>query len=361
MGDYSVGKKCSGRIINIYQGNLIVELEPGVIGRVLNGAEQAAVDQGAIVDVVVKQNDDQGILLDFVSVSKQPEVSADDVAKPWNNWKNIPAGHGQAMAAMLALRSHTDAFRGELTGARKEWEDAKNSSQQIYDSVTSSARKQCEDERQKYTSECENNIKNTEARRNTVNNVVNACNNLINNMPNSGADGAIGAARGGMSSVESRQREVTAAISSKVQAYRTLCNCQIAESERTRNDKLDKARTEQIDRDTQAERRFEAKHKNICDARRTDISEGFNKTTIHAYQQEIKSSRFNAVNYECPSEVPDYVMLGDIGLIIPNKSQDDMAVVQAVELQTSDVGIKQSGEYVVTIPYSQRLSDGISR
>ena len=71
MGDYSVGKKCSGRIINIYQGNLIVELEPDVIGRVLNGAEQATVDQGSIVDFVVKQNDDQGILLDFVSVSKQ--------------------------------------------------------------------------------------------------------------------------------------------------------------------------------------------------------------------------------------------------------------------------------------------------
>lgn len=58
MGNYSVGEKCSGRVINIYQGNLIVELEQNVIGRVLNGAEQAMVAQGAIVDVVVKQNDD---------------------------------------------------------------------------------------------------------------------------------------------------------------------------------------------------------------------------------------------------------------------------------------------------------------
>ena len=124
MGNFDVGERCSGRLINIYQGNLIVELEQGVIGRVQDGAEQVAVDQGAIVDVVVKQNDDQWILLDFVSVSKQPEVSEADVAKPWNNWKNIPAGHGQAMAAMFALRSHTDAFRGELTGAQKEWEDA---------------------------------------------------------------------------------------------------------------------------------------------------------------------------------------------------------------------------------------------
>lgn len=360
MGNFDVGEKYSGRVINIYQGNLVVELTQDVIGRVLNGAEQAMVKQGEIIDVIVKQNDDQGIILDFVSVSKQSEINTVDAVKPWSNWKDIPAGHRQAMSAMVALRCHTDSFLRELTVARREWEEAKTSSQQIYDSITSSIRKQFEDEKHKYTSECENNIKNTEIRKLTVNNVVTACNNLINNMPKFGAVGAINAAREGMSSVEIRQRDVIAAISSKVQAYQTLCNCQIAESERRRNDKLDKARTEQINRDDQAERRFESKHKNICDRNRSDIREGFNKTTIHAYQKEIKSSRFNAANYECPSEIPDYVMLGDIGLIIPNGSQDNIAVVQAVELQTSDVGIKQSDEYVVKIPYSQRLSDGIS-
>lgn len=356
MGNYSVGEKCSGRIINTYQGNLIVELEPNIIGRILNGADRVSAEQGALCDVVVKQNDDQGILLDFVSVSKQPEVGANDTIKPWNNWKDIPAGHGQAMATMLALRSHTDAFRGELSGARKEWEDAKSSSQQIYDSVTSSARKQFEDEKSGFTSECENNVRSTEARSGVVTTVVNACNNFTNNV--SGA--ANSAASSAMGAVKSRQNEVMAAINSKVRAYRELCNLRIAESERTRNDKLDKARTEQIDRDTQAERRFEAKRKTICDTRRDDISVGFNKATIHAYQSEIKSSRFNATNYECPTEVPDYIMLGNIGLTIPNKSQDDISVVQAVELQTSDVSTKNSGEYTVEIPYAQRLADGIS-
>ncbi len=360
MGNYSVGEKCSGRVINIYQGDLIIELDEGVIGRVLNGAEQASVEQDAIVDVVVKQNDDHGILLDFISVSKRPEVSACDVAKPWNNWKSIPAGHRQALTAMSALSSHTEAFRKELTEARKEWEDAKASSQRVYDSVTSSARKKCEEERQKFARECENNIRNTESRKNTANNVVGFCSNLINNMPKTGVEKAKEAAREGLTIVVGRHKEVTDAIDSKIQAYRVLYNCQIAESERTRNEKHDKARAEQIIRDTQAERRFEAQYKSICDTHRSDISEGFNKTTIRAYQQEIKSSRFNVANYECPSEVPDYVMLGDIGLAIPNESQDDMAVVQAVELQTSGVGEKQPNEYVVKIPYSQRLSDGIS-
>ena len=362
MGNYGVGVKCSGRIINVYKDNLIVELEQGVVGRVLEGAKKVSAELGTFIDVVVKQNDDQGILLDFAVATTQPGKKPDnkDSSKSWNNWKDIPAGHGQAMAAMSALRSHTDAFLKDLSKARKEWETAKSSSQQIYDSVTSSARKQCEDEKHRYISERDNNIENTERRRGTVNNIVTACNTFIDNLPGSGADSAISAAKGVMSQVESSQREVTAAITSKIQAYRTLCDCQIAESERTRNDKLDKARTEQIDRDSHAEHRFDGRYKFICESRRADISEGFNKNTIHAYQQEIKSSRFNAINYECPDEVPDYVMLGDIGLIIPNKTQDDMAVIQAVELQTSDVGTKTSGEYVVRIPYAQRLSDGIS-
>lgn len=360
MKNYSVGEKCSGRINEVRQGELIVELEQGVIGRILSGVEQLTVEQGEVVDVVVKQNDEHGIILEPISVSKQVEININDANDKWNDWKNKPTGHEQAMAAMLALRSHTNAFRMELIRIRQEWKKSKLRSQQTYESVTSSAIKLFEEEKQKFTSECEENIKKTEARINTVNNVVNACNNLISYMPKNGASGAINAARGGLSSVESKKEEITTAIHSKVQAYRTLCNCQITEFERMRNDKLDMARKAQIERDTQAEHQFEIDYKTICDTRREDINNGFNKTTLHDYQQKIKSSRFNAANYECPAEVPDYIMLGEIGLVIPNNSQDDMAVVQAVELQTRDMGTKQSGEYIVKIPYSQRLSDGIS-
>lgn len=356
MGNYGIGQNCSGRLINIYQGNWIVELEHGVVGRVLNGASIGSPELGTLLDVQVKTNDSNGITLEYVSEAKKSESDAPTAAKPWDNWKEMPTGHAQAMKAMIALRSHTDAFRDELERARKEWEDAKSSSQQIYDSVTSSVRKQCEDKCQGFKNECENNVRSTEARGSVVNTVVTACNNFTNNV--TGA--ARSAAQSAMGAVQARQNEVMSAIRSKVSVYRELCNLHIAESERVRNDELDKARTAQIDRDTQDERRFEAKRKNVCEARRNDISTGFNKSTIHAYQSEIRSSRFNASNYECPTEVPDYIMMGSIGLSIPNKSQDDISVVQAVELQTSDIATKQAGEYIVEIPYAQRLSDGIS-
>lgn len=278
----------------------------------------------------------------------------------WNGWKDIPAGHGQAVAAVFALREHTDRYRAELVEARNEWEAAKASSQQIYDSDTASARKQCEDERTRFNNECSSNVQTTEGRRNIANTVMNACNNFVNNLPKNGAEKAISAAKGAIPSVESSQGELSRAISDKVRAYQTLRDCQIAEAERVRNDKLDKARTEQIDRDTQAEHRFDAKGKTIREKGQADISGGFNKATVKAYQQEIKSSRFNAESYECPTAVPEYIMLGNIGLMIPNQTQDEMTVVQSLDLQTSDIATRENGQYIVEVPYAQRLSDGIS-
>lgn len=361
MANYNIGEICSGRIISIYHGDLIVELEAGINGRIPYDSFRASLEVGTFINVRVKCNDSSGIILEYIpTVSKEEKPDAPSKLNSWNGWKDLPAGHNQAVVAMTALRTHTDLFLSELTGARKEWEDSKASSQQIYDSVTSAAHKQCDDEKKKYNDECKKNIQNTETRRNRANSIVSACDSFIEGMPKSGAEGAVSSARGAMTAVKNSDEKVQRAINAKIQAYKELCNCQIAESERSRNNKLDKARTEQLDRENQAERRYEAKHKNICDTRRADIQSGFNRTAVREYQQGIKSSRFNAANYECPTNVPDYIMLGEMGISIPNTSRDNMDVVQAVELQASDFGSKNGNDYIVKIPYAQRLEDGIS-
>lgn len=278
----------------------------------------------------------------------------------WNGWKDISVGHDQAVTAVLALKTHTDHYRAELVDARNEWKAAKTSSQQIYDSDIANARKQYEDEHTRFINEWNSNVQTTENRRNVINTVINACNEFVRSLPHTGAEKAISAAKESIPSVESSQREVFNAINEKVRAYQTLRDCQIAEAERVRNDKLDKARTEQIDRDTQAEHRFDEKDKDIREKGQADICEGFNKATLKAYQQEIMSSRFNAESYECPTAVPEYIMLGNIGLIIPNQTQEEMTVVQLLDSQTSDVAVRENNQYIVELPYAQRLSDGIS-
>lgn len=290
------------------------------------------------------------------AASRKAQSTVINTGYAWNTWKNLPTGHEQAMTAMFALRNITDEFRNELLDARKEWENAKIRSQNTYDSETSNARKKFENEQQRFQSERDTNVNATGKRKDKVYAIVKACTSFINNVTGD----VRSAANNEMNSVRNREKEVMAAIDAKIQAYRDLCNCLIAESQKARDDELDRARIAQIDRDAQEERNYQAKNTKICKDRCTDIRKMFNQASVYAYQQEILSTRFNAANYKCPSEVPDYVMLGDIGLIIPNKDQDDLSVVQAVELQTADIGSKQAGEYIVKIPYAQRLSDGIS-
>ena len=258
MEDYSVGKKCSGRIINIYQGNLIVELEKDVIGKVLNGTDKATVNKDSVFDFIVRQNNDQGIILDFASDLKQTEVNSDDVINPWNNWNSIPVGHGQALTAMQALHNHTYAFSRELSGARKDLADDIAKSQQTYDSFISSVKKQFDAEKSQLISDCEADINRTEARKNAVYTIDKACNNFRDNVPGA----AKTAATSSIVAVKKRENDVIDAINAKINVYKEWCNIKIADSERVRNEKINKARSEQIERDKQAERRFEERIKN---------------------------------------------------------------------------------------------------
>jgi len=362
----SVGQHYSGRIINFAPYGILVEIQPGVVGIVQNAVQESGMEVNDFIDVrVCSLGTSNEVFLERIvkSSTEAPAASASASSssdiKPWMGWKDLPTGHKQATTAMIALKHHTTAFKQELTAARKEWDDAKDQSQKIYDSVTASARSQCEDERKSFTNECNSNVHATEQRRGRATSIVQGCEYFIGNLP-AQADNVKAQANGAMSSVRSRQGEVSKAIDAKIRAFNALRDCKIADSERVRNDKLDKARREQIDRDNQAEHRFETKNRGICVERRGDIYTGFNKATIKAYAQEVKSSRFNAASYECPTEIPDYVMLGSIGYSIPNQTKDDMSVVQAVEVQAADFGAKKADAYTVQIPYSQRLEDGIS-
>lgn len=263
-GTFSVGQHFSGRIINFAPYGILVEIQPGAVGIVQNAVQEPGMNINDFIDVrVCSLGASNEIFLERV-VKSAPETSTASASssssdiKPWMDWKDLPTGHKQATTAMNALKHHTTAFKQELTAARKEWNDAKEQSQKIYDSVTASARNQCEDERKRFTNECNSNVQATEQRRSKATGIVQGCANFIGNLP-AQANNVKNQANEAMSSVRSIQSEVLKAIDAKIRAYNALRDCNIAESERTRNDKLDKARREQIDRDNQAEHRFETK------------------------------------------------------------------------------------------------------
>jgi len=382
---FTSGQLCSGRVVNIYKENLIVELEQGILGRVFGGARQTGAKIGDVINVVVLQNGNDGITLALstagtgsrpskstdastaargtVTASGQPQVTGGSLSiQPWSNWMNMQIGHQQAITAMSALRDHTDAFLKELIKVRTEYQSAKERSQQTYDTETAAARNEFEQKQRNYIKECADAISATENRSITSRTIVVATQSFLDKLPQNGVDSVRSILTSRIGHFEKVQGQVDRAIQRKTMALEQLRDCQIADAERDRNAKLDRLREEQIQRDAQTERRFVANYKAVRDNRNKDIYTGFNKTTIHEYRQKIKSSRFNAQNYECPEVVPEYIMLGDIGIAFPvqNQNQDQSTVAQGVILQTAEVGEKGNREYIVKIPYAQRLSDGIS-
>ncbi len=364
MAGFNVGEKYSGRVINIFQDNLIVELGNDVVGRVEGGARQEGVVVGSRIDVVINQFDNFGILLDFVSLSNEASSKRTNEAymgEHWDNWMNMSAGHDQSLAALNCLYNHTAAARNYLREVKEEWDNSRNNSQKIFEAATAQATQEYTNACKKYEDEWQLHVKNASNQKEQVKRMAQHGQDFVNEIAGyGGAHGAANAASGAMMTVHSKQKVLIEDIDKKIQAYRQLHQCQVADSERVRNDKLDKAKAEQNDRDTQSERKYKAKFDQCSNDLVADISKGFSKSAIHAYQQDIRSSRFNAINYECRTEVPEYIMLGDIGLIIPAMTQDDNVIVQAVDLQASEVSSKESGRYIVKIPYAQRLSDGIS-
>lgn len=456
---YQAGQRVRGRVLNIYQGHVVVELREGVIGVIAGGAKIRQVEAGDTVDVVIETCGPDGMMLQFApeeepagadvfmnafrdmverhqeragkasgsqgdvqgtsggrrdtwGTAGNPEHAGDSgtageasgsrgtagnperaggqtggrrtagnpehagsqgtggaggrtggqetASGSWRNWKEMPAGHGQAVTAMTALRDYTDQFGRKLTNVRQEWQSARAESQRVYETAVASAKNRCEQDRARFVDEYNQNIKVTSERSQSVDAVMNACNTFVNGLPAKGAKAVRAQAQMNMEYITGMQNQTRQAIRAKLEAYWELEKAQIAEAERTCNEMLDRARKEQIDRDTRAERTFEAGNRKICEQGRVDIEKGFNRGMLHAYRQEMASSRFHAVSYECPQEVPDYILLGEIGLMIPDVDQDSRSVVQALELQTIDVGSRRDASYLVKLPYVQRLSDGIS-
>lgn len=357
MNAYEVGWKCQGKVINIYEGNLIVELDDGTsIGKIPDGvARRNNVLPGDSIDVVVTERNSEGIVLDFADMASD-NCSVSDTIPSWNNWSEMPAGHMQGLTALQELRDHANAYVRQLNYARNEWQNSLALSQQAYDSDVSEAHRICNEEVQRYTNEYQRNTDSTNRRIATVQRVVDACGTFTRSISGS----AQSAAKQQMGQVSSSQIAVLGALRHKNTIYKQKCDRQVADAERIRNEKMDKVRREQIDRDTQAERNYEAQRKIIIDKSRVDIETGFNKSAIQSYKSGMMSTRFNVTNFECPTEVPDYIMLGNIGLSLPNSNQEEISVIQSVQLQTADFGEKRGDEYLVEIPYAQRLSEGIS-
>lgn len=278
----------------------------------------------------------------------------------WNGWGSKPIGHETAMLAMFELEKHADSFSKQLSSARQEWLSKKESSQKIYDSLIESANSDYEKEYESHISQFNNGIAQVNGTRTKMNNINASCKNFQNYISGYKMTAAINQAAASVGSADYERSNLEKALANKERALTNLREAKIAESQATKNQKHDKARKEQIDRDNHNERDYNAQKNQIIRSGNSDVSMGFNKNSVRAYSRKVSSLRFNGSQYECPKDIPDCVMLGDICFDIIANQQDDLSVVQAVKAQTSDFGQDIGLDYSVKIPYCQRLEDGIS-
>jgi len=276
-----------------------------------------------------------------------------------DSWRNMPVGHDQAINVIQGLLEYTEEFKKELIATRTEWQNAKDQSQKIYESIVNDATDKCERETARYKGKCQGELIILNDRKKKLEQVYEISVRFKNRVSTK-CQAAVDASKTGMARVEKQQKKVLSAMEEKKQALLNLQDIQIAEEERYRNERINRARTEQMDRETQVDHKYEAQSRTVCENRRNEIARDFGKESIKAYSQEVLSSRFNAASYECPKDIPEYIMLGSIGVSLPMSGREEQSVIQALDAQTKEYCEKNDGEYSVLIPYAQRLSDGIS-
>lgn len=91
------------------------------------------------------------------------------------------------------------------------------------------------------------------------------------------------------------------------------------------------------------------------------ITNGMNADYIKKYSQAVASSQINETKYESPSDLPEYIKLGNVCMDInSNMGFNYTDILHTVERQLSGIIDKRTNDSTVELPYCQRLMDGIS-
>lgn len=349
----NVADFCAASMVVMQQGEPKLKLNSSMLGY----AEQVrfAADHTSITNKGERKKLTKGQSINEMDIEISIPNEA-EVDRLWNSWKHMFIGHKRALAVMLAVRNRMDYYLSEMENNHQDWVDKKAPSQKKYDDILAQEAETLEAEKKKIQKEIDDYILKTENRKQSVTILMNAADTFSEGLPSYAKD-KLNKER---ASIRDSRDEVLRAIDQKIEAYKALQKEMLAELMEDYNKKLDEARGQQIDRDEDAEKLYEKRRRIIYERWKAEVGLAFNRASIQAYKAEVLASRFNPDNYECPTEVPDYVMLGNIGLVLNRNTADEEYLVQAIEMETGEEGKIGDKEYVVELPYAQRLQDGIS-
>ena len=274
--------------------------------------------------------------------------------KKVEDWKDKPLGHEKAIAAVEWLSMKADNACSALMREAEELRTAKIDNQERYENSLKSsdskrvlsienAKEQIKAERERLTS-----------RKKSANNLMASCNDFRSSLKGK----VLAVARNSMD-IDADFTRVTTALNEKDSAYAALLNAMINDADATFEKENNVAKNEQIQADEDAENRYTRRSNEIKQELSDSLKGTFGREALHAYNNQVQHMRFGVSPYTCPEEIPEYIPIGTIGVTIPNRTAEENAVAQAIDLQASDFSSKEDG-YTVRIPYAQSFRDGIS-
>ena len=272
----------------------------------------------------------------------------------------LPAGHWQAVAAMLALRSHADALLNALNDAYVAMENAKKDSKKLYAAAASNAEREFKESKKLFEAEFDANVRDAKEQSVQASQIVTVGRKFLDGITKKSANGTKRAANTGMDQVNRKNERLQKEIGNKIGLYETLRDTRIREAKDRKAILLKTEERKRDSRDLQAERVYAEQVKSLCRIHGADISAAFNRADLERYRRAVGPAEIRAETYECPLAVPAFVVLGEIGFSIPVRTREGLKVAELIDTQASAYAKQTKTEYTVQLPYAQRLEDGIS-
>lgn len=124
-------------------------------------------------------------------------------------------------------------------------------------------------------------------------------------------------------------------------------------------------RSKESDRYNAARDKLQAEFKHTTDELerkfRMILNEAMSNKAIGAYVKMVVSSIPSAENFTCATTIPEYICLGDVSMEIAKKTATLPEVTQLISGEASNAFTANTpGVLTATLPYCQRLDDGIS-
>lgn len=277
----------------------------------------------------------------------------------WEECNNLAVSHDKAMAVAGRLQKITDNFFDDINEARKALFAARKKIKNECDASIAESEKIFKKECDDLDKHLAKNFTRLESMGKSLSDVDVACKAFVKSLPPKYTS-SVNTAQKQTDELANKKKNFDDSVAELMLAYGEFKTECVEEYLKKRNDR-DAIHINKMKQEYAAvEAKYKAELLNIAKKNQTVISNHFNMFDIANYYNSVSKPVFDLENYQSPKTIPEYVYMGNIGVVFQDTNYENDLIVQGVKTQTKDYCCKDSDEYAIELPYAQRFLDGIS-